>query len=73
MWGWLPVIDLSARNGFVTLMKLQMETVAAVLRSVRTRNLGCIFGFVSRDVSTSSVPCVSVCPRPHKCSAESLL
>ena len=33
--GWRPVIDLSALNGFVTLTKFQMETVASVLGSIR--------------------------------------
>ena len=33
--GWQPDIDLSALNGFVKLMKFQMETVISVLGSIR--------------------------------------
>ena len=33
--GWRPIIDLSALNGFVTLTKFRMETVASVLGSIR--------------------------------------
>ena len=32
--GWWPVIDLLALNGFVTLTKFQMETVASMLGSI---------------------------------------
>ena len=35
------------------------------------RNPVRIYGFASRDGSTSSVPYVSFCPRPHRCSPES--
>ena len=33
MWGWRPIIDLSAFSGFIILTKFNMETVTSVLES----------------------------------------
>ena len=70
---WRPVINLSALNGFVTLMKFQMEIVASVLGSARKRDWMFLIdlkdAYFQIPVHLKSRPYLQFCLEGHVCQS----